>query len=198
VSLKENIDMVKEELNQEEKLFESAVKIERFVKTYKMPLISIFGAILFVILGDSVYQANLASAKTASNDAYTLLLKDPSDAKAASVLEDNNPSLYNAWKLQIALKDKDIKALESLKISSSDIVADLASYELATIQKDKAALNEYSLEQDAVLKDLAILNEAVLLMKEGKIEEAHTRLKMIDTRSPLHKTVNLLEHYGVK
>ncbi|HIC45048.1 MAG TPA: hypothetical protein EYO73_12450 [Sulfurimonas sp.] len=198
MSLKENIDMVKEELNQEEKLFESAVKIERFVKTYKMPLISIFGAILFVILGDSVYQANLASAKTASNDAYTLLLKDPSDAKAASVLEDNNPSLYNAWKLQIALKDKDIKALESLKISSSDIVADLASYELATIQKDKAALNEYSLEQDAVLKDLAILNEAVLLMKEGKIEEAHTRLKMIDTRSPLHKTVNLLEHYGVK
>jgi len=198
VSLKENIDMVKEELNQEEKLFESAVKTERFVKKYKMPLISVLSAIVVVLVGNSIYQVNQSNAITASNEAYNVLLKDPSDTKAVSTLQDNNPALYDAWKLQTALKAKDEKTLETLTSSSSVIVADLASYELATLKKDKVALNEYALKQEAVLKDLAILNEAVLLMQEDKVEEAQARLKMIDKKSSLEKTVTLLQHYGVK
>ena len=35
VSLKENIEMVKNELNSEEQFFEKAVQTERFVKKYK-------------------------------------------------------------------------------------------------------------------------------------------------------------------
>ncbi|PHR58946.1 MAG: hypothetical protein COA44_02025 [Arcobacter sp.] len=198
VSLKENIEMVKEELNQEEKLFESAVKTERFVKKYKMPLIGIVSTIFVILVGNSVYQASLASAQTASNEAYIELLKDPSDTKAAGILEDNNPSLFDAWKLQTALTNNDIEVLESLRSSSSPIVADLASYESAALKKDMAALNEYALNQEAVLKDLAILNEAVLLMQEGKTQEAQERLKMIDKKSSLQKIVTLLQHYGVK
>jgi len=198
VSLKENIDMVKEELNQEEKFFESAVITERFVKKYKMPLLSILGAVFVVIVGNTIYQSNLASAQTASNEAYNTLLDNPSDTAAASILEENNSALYDAWKLKIALKDKDQKTLEDLTSSSSSIVADLATYEVAALSKDKAALNEYALKQDAVLKDLAILNEAVLLMQEGKTQEAHARLKMIDDQSSLEKIVTFLQHYGVK
>lgn len=198
MSLKENIDMVKEELNQEEKLFESAVKTERFVKKYKMPLISIVSAIFVVLVGNSVYQASLSSDQTASNEAYITLLQDPTDTKAASVLEDKNSALYDAWKLQTALSNKDEAALTSLKSSSSPIVSDLATYESAALKRDKEALNEYALNQEAVLKDLAILNEAVLLMQEGKTQEAQERLKMIDDKSPLQKIVTLLQHYGVK
>ena len=162
MSLKENIDMVKEELNQEEKLFESAVRTERFVKKYKMPLISIISAVFVVLVGNSIYQASLSSAQTASNEAYIKLLQDPSDTKAVSTLEDKNPSLYDAWRLQTALKNNDAVVLESLKSSSSSIVADLASYESAALKRDRVALNEYTLNQEAVLKDLAVLNEAVL------------------------------------
>ncbi|MDF1881362.1 hypothetical protein JHD50_08620 [Sulfurimonas sp. MAG313] len=96
------------------------------------------------------------------------------------------------------LKGKDETKLARLVNSSSSVVSDLARYELATLKKDKAALNTYSLSQDAVLKDLAILNEAVLLIQEGKTEEAQARLKLIDEKSNLHKMVVMLQHYGVK
>jgi len=202
VSLKENIDMVKEELNQEEKLFESAVKTERFVKKYKMPLISVLVAVVVVLIGNSLYQAKLSSEIALSNEAYLELMKDPKNTEAASTLKDNNSELYDGWKLQIALKEQDKTALESLKSSSTnivaDIVADIAAYELAAINRDKSALNDYALNQDAVLKDLAILNEAVLLMQEGKTDEAQARLKMISEQSSLQKVVSLLQHYGVK
>ena len=166
VSLKENIDMVKEELNQEEKLFESAVKTERFVKKYKMPLITTLIAVVVVLIGNSVYQAKVDSAIAASNEAYISLQKNADDAEAAKVLENNNAALYDGWRLQVALKAHDQETLKSLTSSSSAVVADLAKYELAALNKDQAALNEYALKQDAVFKDLAILNEAVLLMQE--------------------------------
>ena len=198
MSLKENIDMVKEELNQEEKFFESAVRTERFVKKYKTPLLSVVVAVIVLLVGNSLYEANLSQKISKSNAAYLTLINSPSDVEAAKVLEDNNPGLYEAWQLKIALESSDEKSLEALKASSSDVVADLASYQLAALKKDKGALNEYALNQDAILKDMAILDEAVLLMKEGKTAEAKERLKLIDEDSSFKKMVALLQHYGVK
>lgn len=198
MSLKENIDMVKEELNQEDKLFETAVKTERFVKKYKMPLISFVVAVVAVLIGNSIYQLNLSQTISKSNAAYLTLLSSPSDTEANKVLKETNPELYDAWQLKVALADADEVKLEALRSSSSSVVADLASYELAALKKDKAALNEYALNQDAILKDMAILNEAVLLMKEGKTAEAKERLSLIDEDSSFKKMVALLQHYGVE
>lgn len=198
MSLKENIDMVKEELNQEEKFFESAVKTERFVKKYKMPLISMIVTVVVVIIGNSIYQANLSQTIAESNSAYMTLLATPDDAQAAKTLEKTNSNLYEAWQFKRALDTRDEAKLEALSASSSEIVSDLATYELAAIKKDKAALNAYALNQNAILKDLAILNEAVLLMQEGKTAEAKERLRLIDEDSSFKKMVILLQHYGVK
>lgn len=198
MSLKENIDMVKEELSQEEKFFAGAVQTERFVKKYKLQLISTLVAIVFVLIANSIYQANVQQAIESSNEAYLTLLTNSDDTKAAKVLEENNPALYDAWQFKMALEKGDEAGLKKLSVSSSDIVADLASYELAALKKDKTALNEYALNQDAILKDLAVLNEAVLLMQEGKTEEAKTRLALIDETSSLKKLAMLLQHYGIK
>ncbi len=190
--------MVKEELNQEEKLFESAVRTERFVKKYKTQLISVLAAVLAIIIGNTIYQTNLSQTISKSNAAYVKLLASPADAEAAKVLEETNPALYDGWQLRLALEAHDEAKLEALKSSSSAVVADLASYELAALKKDKAALSTYALKQDAVLKDLAILDEAVLLMQEGKTAEAKERLNLIDKDSSFKKMVALLQHYGVK
>lgn len=190
--------MVKEELNQEEKLFESAVKTERFVKKYKMPLISVVVTVIVVLIGNSIYQANKAQSIATSNEAYMTLLAQPDDSEAVKTLQENNPALYDAWKFQRAVQADDKAGLESLTSSKSSVIADLASYELAAINKDKTALNAYALNQEAVLKDLAVLDEAVLLMQEGKTVEAKARLAFIDERSPLKKLSMLLQHYGVQ
>lgn len=198
MSLKENIDMVREELSQEEKLFAGAVKTERFVKKYKMPLIGLLVAIVLVIIANSLYQISVSKAVESSNEAYVTLLNDPKDSAAQAVLKENNRALFDAWQFKQAVENQDEALLLGLSNSPSDVIADLARYEAATLKKDKNDLNTYTLKQQAILKDLAILNEAVLLMKEEKIEEAKARLKLIDEKSPLKKMAMLLQHYGVK
>jgi len=198
LSLKENIEMVKEELNQEEKMFENAVKTERFVKKYKTPLISTVIAIIVVLVGSSLYKANVESKMEASNAAYSTLLVSPQDADARQVLKENNLALFDAWKFQVAIANVDEKTLEVLKTSKNDVVADLATYELATIKQDSAALNSYAQKSNSILKDMALLNEAVLLMKKDKIEEAHACLAQINDKSSLKQTAMMLQHYGVK
>ncbi len=198
MSLKENIDMVKDELSQEEKLFAGAVKTERFVKKYKTQLIGFLIAIIVALVTNSIYQATVAQAIESSNEAYMTLLSNSDDTKAAEMLKENNPALYDAWLFKTAVEKNDEATLKTLSSSQSSVLADLASYELAALKKDKSALNEYALNQDAVLKDLAIINEAVLLMKEGKTDEAKKRLALIEDSSSLKKLSMLLQHYGIK
>jgi hypothetical protein len=198
LSLKENIDMVREELSQEEKLFAGAVRTERFVKKYKMPIISALTTIVIMIIGYSLYQMNAARAVTSSNEAYIALLNDPQDKAAQAILKENNTALFDAWQFKRALDQQDEALLQTLSSSSSDVISDLSRYELAALKKDKSTLNAYALEQASILKDLALLNEAVLLMKEKKTEEAKARLRLIDEKSSLNKIATLLQHYGVQ
>ena len=198
MSLKENIAMVKEELNQEEKMFENAVKTERFVKKYKSPLIGALVAIVVVLVGNSIYQVNIENKMLDSNAAYMTLLTSPTDSAAMKILKENNAPLYDAWKLQVAVADSDEKILQELSSSQNKTVADLASYEVAALKRDAAALNSYAQKKDAILKDMALLDEAVLLMQEGKTEEAHKYLNTIDDKSTVKKTALMLQHYGVK
>lgn len=198
MSLKENIEMVKEELSQEEKLFESAVRTERFVKKYKMPLIGALAVMVVVLAGNAIYQANVSSKIKSSNEAYMKLLASPADASAIKTLKESNEALYDAWRLQLAISEKNESQLQKLILSSSDVVADLASYELAAIKKDKKSLNAYSQKELAILKDMALLDESVLLMKESKIEEARADLAKIDDKSSAKKIATMLQHYGVK
>ena len=198
LSLKENIDMVREELNQEEKMFENAVRTERFVKKYKTPLLSAIVAIIVVLVGNSIYQANLESKMLNSNAAYMTLLSTPTDTNAMKILKENNAPLYDAWKLQVAIADSDEKTLQELSSSKNQTVSDLATYEVAALKKDVQALNAYAQTKEAMLKDMALLDEAVLLMQAGKTEEAHQRLNLIDEKSSVKKTAMILQHYGVK
>jgi len=190
--------MVKEELSQEEKFFAGAVQTERFVKKYKTQLISVLVVIVIALIANSVYQSNVQESIERSNEAYLALLKNSEDVKAANTLKQNNPELYDAWQFKVARENADEAGLQKLSTSSSDVIADLASYELAALKQDKSALHAYALKQDAILKDMAILNEAVLLMQEEKTDEAKKRLSLIEETSPLKKLAMLLQHYGIK
>ena len=130
MSLKENIEMVKDELNSEEKFFENAVKTERFVKKYKKALIGLVVAIVVVVIAGTAYDANREAKIEAANMAYAALLKNGSDEEAKAELKILSPALYDAWRLSKAIADNDIPALEKLTASKAVAVSDLASYEL--------------------------------------------------------------------
>ena len=198
MSLKDNIEMVKDELNSEEQFFEKAVQTERFVKKYKKPLIGVVVAAVLALTAGSAYNIYTQNKIDASNSALNILLDNPSDAAAQKELKNLNPKLYDVWTLSNALKTKDKAALSSLQSSKALVVADMAEYELAAIDQDETALQNYAQKSDALFKDLAVIEAAVLLMEKGDKEAAHNKLAMISMNSPVYKLAQSLSHYGVK
>ena len=198
MSLKENMDALKEELSSEEKFFESAVRTERFVKRYQKPLIAAVAASLLAVSGAIGYQAYSNAKIESSNAAFNVLLTNPSDATAEQTLKNDNPALYDVWKLSRGIAQNDVTILEGLKNSQAFGVADIASYETAAIKNDTASLEQYTKKQGALYKDLALLEVAVASIEKGDIAAAHQKIAQISEESPMYQVASALSHYGVK
>lgn len=198
MSLKENMDALKEELNSEEKFFESAVRTERFVKRYQKPLIGGVVSLLLFAGGAIAYQAYTNAKLESSNAAFNTLLSNPADASALETLKNDNPDLYDVWSLSRGITQNDVKILESLKNSHAFGVADIAAYEASAIKEDKAGLESYTKTQGALYKDLALVELAVMAIHEGNIAQAHEQIALIPEDSAMYQVGRSLSHYGVK
>jgi hypothetical protein len=198
LSLKENLEMVKDELNSEEKFFEKAVITERFVKKYKKPLIGAVVAVVLVVAGNLIYTASEQNRVASANETLAVLEKNPKDTAALARLESLSPALHDVWLYSQAIAQENAAELEKLKNSKALIVNDTSIYEAAQNKKDLASLEAYSEKQNAIYKDLSVVMSAVLLMNEGKTDEAHGKLEMIGSSSPLAQVASALMHYGVK
>ncbi|MFT7860216.1 MAG: tetratricopeptide repeat protein [Sulfurimonas sp.] len=198
MSLKDNIDMVKEELNSEEKFFEKAVVTEKFVKKYKKPLIGAVAAIVLIVAADIGYNVNKENTVKAANEALAELQQDATNPQKLAKLESLSPELHDLWVYSQAIADQDVKALESLDDSKALLIADLAQYEAAELQNDKESLEKYAKNEDGIYQELALVKLAIIAMDENKIDEAHANLAMIKPTSPLANVAKSLMHYGVK
>jgi len=197
LSLKENIEMVKEELNSEEKFFESAVKAERLWGKYKTVIIAGVAGIITVVVISAVNDAKKESEALEASKILATLQAEPSDAAKAE-LAALNPKLFAAWQYSAAVAANDIAALEALKASDDAIIRDLATYEVAARQSNAAQLQHYASSQKAIYKDLATLESALLLIKNNQTDQAHQKLSLISQDSALYKIAKSLMHYGVK
>lgn len=198
MSLKENMDALKEELNSEEKFLESAIKTERFIKRYRKPLMAGVVSLLLASGGAIAYQAYTGAKIESSNIAFNALLLNPADTAAEETLKKDNPKLYDVWKLSRGIAQNDPTILESLKNSETFGVSDIASYESAAIKEDMASLDNYTKKQGALYKDLALLELAVNAINQGDVAQAHQKLALIAEDSPVYQVGQALSHYGVK
>lgn len=198
MSIKNDIEMVKEELNSEEKFFEKAVMTERFVKKYKGLMIGSVVAVVFFVAGNIAYTVNKQNTLEATNNALSELQKNPANTMALDELKSLSPVLSDVWLYSQAVAKNDIGSLEKLKKSESPFIGDLASYEAAQNSSDISALETYAGKQDAIYRDLAQVQSAVKLINTQKIDEAHQKLSMISVDSPLSQVAKTLMHYGVK
>lgn len=198
MSLKENIEMVKEELTSEEKFFEKAVVTEKFVKKYKNVMIGSVVAVALFVAGNIAYNINKQQTLEAANQALLKLETNPQDEATLATLASLSSSLHDAWVYSQAVAAKNVKELEKLKSSKTLLIGDLSSYEAAQNLQDLDQLQAYSEKQDAIYRDLAQVQIAIILMKEKKLDEAHSKLSMISVNSPLAQVSRALMHYGVK
>ena len=198
MSLKQDIEMVKEELNSEEKFFEKAVITEKFVKKYKNVMIATVVAVVVLVAANIMYDVNKQNTIDEANNTLVELQANPKNEAALARLKTLSPNLHDVWVYSQAIADEDMKTLAKLKSSKAALVSDLSMYELATDTKDEKALNDYAMKQSSVYKDLAIIQTAVILINKGESEKARAKLAMVPLDSSLAQLAKALMHYGVK
>lgn len=164
------------------------MKGERFFKKYKT---LIFAFIVIIIVGSigiiikkNIDNANKFEANVALNNYF-----NNGDKNALEILKNNNQKLY-----EIALF---LDAKKENKSAQIDIpmLKELLEFQLATHSNNIEKLDNLSLQNDFLIKEFAIFNKALILVNEGKYEEAKTSLNKIPQTSKAYELANLLNHY---
>ena len=198
MSLKNNIDMVKEELNSEEKFFEKSVITERFIKKYKTAIIGTVVVVILLVVGNVASSIHHKNQIADVNSALLVLQTDAQNSEALLSIKKISPDLYDAWLYSSAIANKDLVTLKELKNSKALMIGDLASYEVAQDTKDVKALSSYASNQNAIYRDLALVQSAIIYMGKEDIANAHKELREVSPQSSLSKIATALLHYGVK
>jgi len=198
LSTKENLEYIKQELDKEEKFLESLLKAERFYKKYKKPILGALGVLGLGILGYIGYEYKVEQDLKVSNLAYLKLLQNPNDKEALETLKSKNEKLYTLYLYHQGVNNKDRKLLEEVKNKEIPILPNLALYHLKVLDKDEQGIYNYSIEPKSIFKELALVEDGYLLMKNGNIALARERLKQLPNTSLTYPLSLLLQHYGVK
>ncbi|MCF6206628.1 MAG: hypothetical protein L3J47_07035 [Sulfurovum sp.] len=190
MSIKDDVNYVKTELSSDEKVLESAFRLETFYKKYKMLIWGTVVAVLLFFVVNAGMEALRQSKLATANEALLTLQSKPDDSNALSILKENDPALYELYTFSVAAKKQDVKTLSSLEKSSNDILADMSRYSKGAIEKKPVDSKLY--------KELAYFEEAYVLMQKGDVKRARAKLELIDSRSELAGLAKLLEHSTLK
>ncbi len=190
VSIKDDVNYVKTELSGDEKVLESAFKLESLYRKHKVKIWGVVGAIVLffgVQAGmNIVHEAKLEKA----NEAFLTLQTNSEDADALKVLKENNPTLLELYSYAQAVKKQDIKALESLSTSSNAVISDASAYTAAVLNKKPVDSKLY--------KEMALFTDAYLAIGSGDTKVAKEKLDLIDERSSLAVVSGFLKHFIAK
>ncbi len=187
LALKENLKAIKSELNTEEQFLENFIKGERFIRKYKLYLVSFVIILVLWLVVSFIMDTMKQSSIEESNEIYTNLLLKPEDKMLLEQLKDKNPNLYAIFLMQNLDKNpNDTQILKELSTLSKD-------EKLEPLFRDILALANN--EKSVFLKDYAKILEAYTLLEQKKIEEANIILSQIKPNSPLEQIAKNLKHY---
>ena len=190
MSIKDDVNYIKNELSSEEKFLESFVKTERFFKKYKK---LIFGLIILAIVGSVVflvktkldeknlYEANIALSNFLENG----------NQNSLDELKEKNRDLYEIA-LYLDAKNEFKNADINLKYWK-----ELLDFQVALLNSNQSELDLVSKKADFLLKDYAIFNQALILVNNQKYAEAREILGKISQDSRAFELATLLKHYLV-
>ncbi|MCT7617638.1 tetratricopeptide repeat protein [Aliarcobacter butzleri] len=188
MSLKEDVGYIKNELSSEEKFIENFVKGERFFKKYKTLIIAVVVILIIGLIGFTVKKSIDNSNKHDANIALSQFLEN-GDEKALETLKNKNEKLYEVALFLQAKKDNKIASIEL------PLLKELVKFQTATASNNIEKLNSLSMQNDFLLKEFALFNKALILVNEGKYEEAKKELSQISQTSKAYELATLLNHY---
>jgi len=185
-----NITDVKRELSSDEKVLESAFKLETLYKKYKFIIWAVvIGLILFFSVKavmQSLHESNLAKA----NQAFLTLQSKADDKEALKVLQEKNPALYELYSYSQAAKNDNTETLAQLSKSTNSVISDVSKYTLNVL--------EHKSTDSKIYKEMSIIEDAYLAIKTGDAKSANAKLDLIPENSTLYMLASLLKHSTLK
>ena len=190
VSIQDDVNYVKKELSGDEKVLESAFKLESLYKKYKFQLWGVIVVLILFFGGQSVMGTLHEAKLVKANEAFLTLQSNSDDTNALKVLQKNNPALLELYTYAQAVKKEDIKALESLTSSTNSVIADASGYTAGVLNKKPVDSKLY--------KEMVLFEEAYLAILAGDVKMAQNKLELIDERSSLSVIKEFLKHSTIK
>ena len=184
------IEDVKKELTGDEKVLESAFKLETYYKKYKFAIWGLASIAIVFFVGSSVMNTMHESKLEEANEAFLVLQSNAEDSTALATLKAKNPALFELYSYAEAVKKQNIEALKTLTKSSNTIIADVSAYIVGVIEKKPVSSKLYN--------DLALFEEGYVAILAGDNKTAKDKLGLIDERSSLAMMTKFLQHSMIK
>jgi len=194
LSLKENLKLVKEEILEQESFLEGIFKLGIYYKRYKKIILSVVVvAVAYgVFVGVSSYYQNQTTIK--ANEAFNKLIKNYDDKDAKEFLQKNAKDLYDIAVFNQAKKDakQDITPLAN---SNVWFIKQLAKYDKAIKNANSSEIDALIAQRDFVLKDVAIMNKALIQIKHKKYKKAKNTLEFLSEEASKSEMAIVIKHY---
>jgi hypothetical protein len=185
-----NIGDIKKELSGDEKVLESAFKLETLYKRYKFIIWAIVVGLILFFVGRAVMASMNETRLDEANQAFLTLQTKADDVDALGVLKEKNPALFELYSYAQAVKNKDSKALDSLSSSTNDVIADASRYTVGVLNNKPV--------ESTLYKELTLFQEAYLAIGTGDSQTAKDKLGLIEERSALGTIAGFLKHSVIK
>ncbi|CCB80847.1 hypothetical protein HBZC1_18610 [Helicobacter bizzozeronii CIII-1] len=155
MDIKKNLKQVQEEFRGDEKLLESAFRLEKLYHKYKyVLLVVVVGVVLWV-----AYMKFLEHKQEKKNQeitaVYNEVLQNPNNVAVLDRLKTTSQELYDLYTYAQALKSQDTQALLKLENSPNSLVRALATVLLRLLPKRFKNLANAEFAQNARLDRLA-------------------------------------------
>jgi len=190
VSLKDQAGFVKEALSSDEKMLESAFKLEKLYKKHKYKLWTVIVLLVLFFGGKAALQAYREATLQSANAALLTLQTNPQDSAARATLKEKNPKLYELFVYAQAVAEGKKTELQPLGNSADALISDISRYHAAVLESKTADSVYY--------QELTLVEEAFTALKSGNKSLAKQKLELVGENSPLSSIARLLRHYTIE
>lgn len=192
MSLSEEIKQAKKSLSNDEKIFESAFRIEVFLKKYYRVILGIIGIVLVYFIWTAVMKYQEEKRAERITQIFDQIQTDGLNEKLLNEIKKEGGEVSDFITLTWAIQENKPEELEGLKKSSNSFIAQYASYELGSMKQNFGEEKKYG-----EFANLILLQEGYRLMMDKKRQEALNKLNAIELTSPLKEWALRIGHYGI-
>lgn len=185
MSLKENVDYIKNEVSAQESMLENVFKVEKLYKKYKGVIFGTVALVVVALIGTTTMEYMDEQNKIEANTLFNKVLENPNDTASLNELKSKNQKLY-----EIA----QFKNNQSANVNV-DFFKELAAYSQAMEKSEINKISQISQNQNFLLKDFAVFNKALIQAQNGKYKESKETLKLIPVTSNISGLSKTLEHF---